>query len=313
MLEKAIEFYSEGCKLQGTVYLPEGTRAGAALPAIIPCSGYNGFNIFYPRLFAMNLVKAGYVCFGFDYRGFANSEGEKGRVLLQEQVEDIKNALTFLQTQPEVDASRIGLIGWGMGASNVVRVTAEDQRVQAVAALNGFYNGERWLRSIHSYVDWHKIKREVEEDRIRRVTTGKSLLAESFHHYPLDAVTEKTVQVELAKIPGFGEQVSLQFTESIMNLNCDKVVADIAPRPLFIAHGKRNLLHPIEESLALFEAAREPKTFYAIEGEHNDFMYGDHPVFQELVQHVLTFFEVSLTYKRVAAADPFALVKKAGG
>lgn len=294
MQMRPIHFYSEGDKIDGTLYLPDDYQPGEKRPAIIPNSGYQGFNEFYPRLFAKNMTEAGYVCLGFDYRGFAESGGPKGRVILDEQVEDIKNAITFLQIQDEVDPTRIGLIGWGMGASNVVRVAAADKRVKAVAGLNGFFNGERWLRSIHTFVEWNNIVKMIEEDRIRRVTTGESLMADPFIHYPLDPATDDYVQKELAILSPFGKQTALQFTESIATMNAEKVVADISPRPLFIAHGKENLLHPVDESLALYAAAAEPKQLYLIDGKHNDFMYHEHPVFQDLISQLKDFFQKNL-------------------
>lgn len=300
MQERQISFYSEGYKLDGTIYLPEDYQPGEKRPAVIPNSGYQGFNEFYPRLFAKNLTEAGYVCLGFDYRGFAQSEGEKGRVILDEQVEDIINALTFLQTQPEVDAENIGLVGWGMGGNNVVRVAAKDKRVKAVAALNGFYEGERWLKSIHSYVDWMNIVETVKEDRVLRVKTGKSQLADTFIHYPLDPATKDYVQKELAPLAPFGTQTQLQFTDSIMNTNVEKVVAEVSPTPLFIGHGKDNLLHPLEESVSLYELAHQPKQFYLIDGKHNDFMYHEHPVFQELAGELNAFFNAHIPVKAEA-------------
>jgi fermentation-respiration switch protein FrsA (DUF1100 family) len=292
MKERQIHFYSEGCKLDGTIYLPDDYQPGQRRPAIIPNSGYQGFNEFYPRLFARNLTEAGYVCLGFDYRGFANSEGLKGRVILDEQVEDIQNAITYLQIQEEVDPSRIGLVGWGMGGSNVVRVAARDKRVKAVAALNGFFDGERWLKSIHSYVEWNNILKVMEEDRIRRVTTGSSLPVDPFIHYPLDPATNDYVAKELAPLSPFGKQTLLQFTESIATMNAEKVAVEISPTPLFVAHGKDNLLHPLDESISLYDAAKEPKQFYLIDGKHNDFMYHEHPVFQDLIGQLEQFFKV---------------------
>jgi fermentation-respiration switch protein FrsA (DUF1100 family) len=290
MRERQISFYSEGCKIDGTIYLPDDYKPGEKRPAIIPNSGYQGFNEFYPKLFSRYLTAAGYICLGFDYRGFAKSEGRQGRVILDEQVEDIKNAITFLQVQEEVDPERIGLVGWGMGASNVVRAAAADKRVKAVAALNGFFNGERWLKSIHSYVEWHQIVKMVAEDRIRRVTTGRSLSADTFIHYPLDPATNDYVQKELAPLAPYGKPTELQFTDSIIGMNADLVAAAIAPRPLFVGHGKDNLLHPTDESQALFEAAEEPKELYWIDGKHNDFMYYDHPILNALIERMLIFF-----------------------
>ena len=289
MKERQISFYSEGLKLDGTIYLPDDYQPGEKRPAIIPNSGYQGFNEFYPRLFARNLTEAGYVCLGFDYRGFAKSEGQQGRVILDEQVQDIKNAITFLQLQEEVDPDNISLIGWGMGASNVVRVAASDDRVKAVAALNGFFNGERWLKSIHSYVEWVEIKKMIEEDRSLRVTTGSSKYEDPFIHYPLDPATNDYVQKELAPLSPFGKLTQLQFTESIIELNADKVAKDIKC-PLFVAHGKDNLLHPLDETLHFYDAAAEPKKLYIIDGKHNDFMYHEHPVFQDLITQLNTFF-----------------------
>lgn len=48
MQERTVYFYSEGYKLDGTLYLPDDIQPGEQRPAIIPNSGYQGFNKFYP-------------------------------------------------------------------------------------------------------------------------------------------------------------------------------------------------------------------------------------------------------------------------
>jgi alpha-beta hydrolase superfamily lysophospholipase len=295
MQQRRAQFFSDGYQLDGILYLPDDHRPGEKRPAIIPCSGYQGLQAFYPRLFASQLTTAGYVCLGFDYRGFARSDGPRGRVILDEQVADIRHAITWLGLQPEVDSQRLGLIGWGMGAANVVRVTAQDGRVRAVAALNGFFDGTRWLRAIHSPATWQAMVQAIAGDRIRRVTTGHSQLVAPFLYYPLDPDTAAHVQKELATLPGFGEQVGLEFFESLTRLNAEKDAAAIAPRPLFIAHGAQNRLHPVAESLVLYEAAKEPKEFYLLAGKHNDFMYRDHAVFTTLIARLTAFFAPYLT------------------
>ncbi|MFB5662244.1 alpha/beta hydrolase [Alteribacillus sp. HJP-4] len=294
MREKQINFYSEGCKLKGTLYLPDDYAAGEKRPAIIPNSGYQGVNEFYPKMFAEALTKEGYVCLGFDYRGFAESEGEKGRVLIEEQVEDIHNALTFLKLQEEVDEERIGLLGWGMGAAHVLQVTAADQNISAVAALNGFYNGARWLKTIHSYKDWLALLETVKEDRVRRVTEGSSRLADTFLHYPLDPATASYVEKELASLDGFGHQTYIQFTESIIAMNAEKAAAEIESVPLFIGHGVSNILHPVDEARKLYQHANDPKQFFEIHGRHNDFMYSDHPEFLRLIDSLNLFFNKAM-------------------
>ena len=291
MIEKKTTFFSEGCRLQATIYYPDELPSDGPHPALIVNSGYQGFNEFYPKMFAQQMTRRGYVCLGFDYRGMADSEGEKGTVLIEEQVADIRNAVTFMQAQEDVDNARIGLIGWGMGGANVVLAAEKGRNVAAVAALNGFYDGERWLKSVHTYDEWTRVLDDVAADRTRRVLEGESTLADTFFHYPLDPATKEYVGQELEQVYGFGHPTRLQFTESIIDLDVERVVRHLGPIPLFIGHGARNTLHPYEEALRLFEAASSPKTLYTIDGRHNDFMYADHPEFVLLCDRLQEFFD----------------------
>ncbi|MGW0084777.1 alpha/beta hydrolase [Streptomyces sp. NPDC003393] len=291
MIEKETTFYSEGSRLKATVYYPDDLPEGGQHPALVINSGYQGFNEFYPKMFAGRMTERGFVCLGFDYRGMADSEGEKGRVLIEEQVQDVRNAVTFIRAQEDVDPRRVGLVGWGMGAANVVLAAEKGGDVAGVAALNGFYDGERWLKSIHTYDEYLKIVDEVREDRVRRVLQGESKLADTFVHYPLDPATDDYVQKELAQVYGFGHPTRLQFTESIMDLKVESVVAGLSPTPLFIAHGERNTLHPYDEALSLYASAASPKTLYTVDGRHNDFMYSDHPEFLLLCDRLRDFFD----------------------
>ncbi|MEV6796289.1 alpha/beta fold hydrolase [Streptomyces sp. NPDC051320] len=291
MIQKETTFYSEGSRLKATIYYPDDLPESGQPPALVINSGYQGFNEFYPKMFAGRMTERGFVCLGFDYRGMADSEGEKGRVLIEEQAQDVRNAVTFISSQEDIDPRRVGLIGWGMGAANVILAAAQGGKVAGVASLNGFYDGARWLKSIHTYDEFLKIVDEVEGDRVRRVQEGESKLADTFIHYPLDPATDDYVQKELAQIYGFGHPTRLQFTESILDLNVEKVVAGLSPTPLFIAHGERNTLHPYAEALALYASAASPKTLYTVDGRHNDFMYSEHPEFLLLCDRLKEFFD----------------------
>jgi fermentation-respiration switch protein FrsA (DUF1100 family) len=291
MIEKETTFFSEGCRLQATLYYPGELPSDGPHPALIVNSGYQGFNEFYPKMFAKVMTQRGYICLGFDYRGMADSEGEKGTVLIEQQVEDIRNAVTFMQAQGDVDNDRIGLIGWGMGAANVVLAAEKGHNVAGVASLNGFYDGERWLKSIHTYDEWTRILEEIAEDRTRRVLEGESRLADTFLHYPLDPATKDYVGKELEQVYGFGHPTRVQFTESIIDLKVERAAHHLGAIPLFIAHGLRNTLHPYDEALSLFAAASSPKTLYTIDGRHNDFMYVDHPEFLLLCDRLQEFFD----------------------
>jgi len=291
VIEKKTAFYSEGLRLTASLYHPDVMTDDGPHPAVIIASGYQGFNEFYPKMFARALTRHGYVCFGFDYRGFADSEGEKGRVLIDEQIADLRNAISFVRSRDEVDQRRLGLIGWGMGAANSIIAAERSREVAAVAALNGFYNGARWLQAVHPYDEWMKLVDAVAEDRVQRVLTGESRLGETFEHYPLDPMTKEYVGAELAGVYGFGHPTRIQFTESIIDLDAERAAPHLRGTPLFIGHGVRNALHPFSEAEHLFAAAESPKTLYRIDGRHNDFMYSDDPVFTALCGRLTEFFD----------------------
>lgn len=289
MLEKAISFYSDGLRLDGTVYLPADLRPGERRPAVIACSGYLGLNAIYPHLFAEPLTRGGYVVLGFDYRGNGTSEGTPGRLLIEEQVRDIKSGLTFIREQVEVDRDRVALLGWGMGAGSVVEVASRDERPRAVVALNGFYNGHSFLRARHGDLGLKSLTARLEEDRVKRSLTGQGEFADPYDVYPLDPATQAEVEENLVPVPGFGPQTAFELLESILAFDAESVVHKIAPRPLFVGHGEQNELHPFEDALSLYGKAERPKKFYRIEGKHNDFMRRDHPGFAALSDTLLAW------------------------
>ena len=290
MITKKLEFYSKCCRLSGALYCPDHYKEGDKLPCIIPNSGYMGLNEIYPALFARALTKRGFVCFGFDYRGFLDNEGPAGVCKLDEQVEDIRNAITFAGTLPEVAPDRIGLLGWGMAAGLVAKAAEQDSRVKAVAGLNGFYCGARWLEQVFAYKDFMAMKEEIEREKIRLVREGIRKFSNPFHFYPLDPDTEEVVNDSLYTVPGYGQEISLELGQSLMEFDAEKNIDDIKV-PVFVGHGKYNLLHPIAEAEHFYEKLNGKKTFYAIEGKHNDFMFDGHEVLEALADRLKLFFD----------------------
>ena len=293
MITKETFFYSNGYKLKAKLYLPDDYKEGDRLPCIIPNSGYMGLNEIYPALYARALTARGYAAFGFDYRGFLDNEGPAGVCKLEEQVEDIRNAITYVKTLPQVDPRRLGLIGWGMAAALVMGAAAKEPDVRAVAGLNGFFNCRKWLQSIYSYADYVALEKTIAAERTRFVLEGTRKFDNPFIYYPLDPATDTIVQNHLYVVDGYGQEISLEFGQSLLDFNAEDFV-DKLHIPVFIGHGKDNLLHPVSGSIEFYELLKCPKELYLIDGKHNDFMFDDHPVFIKLVDQLDAFFQRSL-------------------
>ena len=121
-------------------------------------------------------MKKGYAVLRFDYRGFGQSEGPKHRLIPSEQVEDIRNAITCMQQQAEVDGERIGLWGPSSGGANVSYTTGIDPRVKCMVSVSGMGDMGRWLKTIRRYWEWREFLNTLEDDRKQRVRTGTSAL-----------------------------------------------------------------------------------------------------------------------------------------
>ena len=95
----------------------------------------HGFGVLKQSLVAAGeyFSRAGYLTLSIDYRTFGESAGEpRGQLFPLRQVEDFRNAISYLQTRPDVDADAIGIWGASFGGAVVIWTAAVDRRVQAV-------------------------------------------------------------------------------------------------------------------------------------------------------------------------------------
>lgn len=288
-----LPFFSSGLRLDADLYLPDDGGAGAPYPVVIPSSGYQGLKVIHPERFARVLTERGYAVLAFDYRGFGTSEGERGRLIPQEWAQDLRAAVDRVSTVEEIDSDRIGLLGWGMGGGVVVAEAAEDDRVGAVAAVNGIADGARSTRNMHDDESWRSLLERVAADRGRRSEWGRSEITSPWDIVRLDrdGRTDGYVGAELYRAPGFGAGVTLESADMLLRFSPESVAHRIAPRPLLVVHGGANELHKPEEARSLYAHADEPKRLEIIEGAgHTEWMFDDHPTFRALVDQLDGFF-----------------------
>ena len=79
-MRKPASFYSEGVKLDGDLFLPDGLAAGERRAGVVLCHGYTGVKDLYLPDNAAELNRAGYVVLSFDYKGWGRSEGSRSRL-----------------------------------------------------------------------------------------------------------------------------------------------------------------------------------------------------------------------------------------
>lgn len=268
-MEDKITFKSGDLTLSGVLHTPEGVEA-SNLPCIIVLHGFGSNkesgNVRGP---CKMLNEWGYAAFRFDMRGCGESEGDFGRVICQEQVDDARAAMDFLQTRDEVDSKRIGILGSSFGAAVSIYTAGVDDRFACVVSSGGWGHGERKFRGQHPTKEgWLKFTRMLEEGRRHKEKTGESLMVSRYDIVPIPEHLRTNLSTGSAK------QFPAEVPQSMYNFTAEDVVGDISPRPLLLLHSADDSVTPTEQSVALFQKAGMPCDLHLF-AETDHFMFAE--------------------------------------
>jgi fermentation-respiration switch protein FrsA (DUF1100 family) len=196
---------------------------------------------------AVMLRQHGYGALLFDMRAHGESEGEVS-TLGYAEVEDLRGALAYLQTRPEVNGERIGVVGHSMGGAVAIRGAARIPAIRTVVAQSAYTS--------------------VEDN----IATG----VRAFMRLP---------PVFAPLVTWFGER---ETGLDIRQVRPIEDVSQIAPRAILIVQGAQDPAVPPENGIRLYEAAKEPKEFYLVpEAGHGGYMHVAPQAFERRVVRFL--------------------------
>src|SRR5215207_6178155 len=135
-MRRDVTFTSEGQLCAGWLFLPDNQTGAAPLPAVVMANAITAVKEMYLANFGERLAAAGIAALAFDYRHYGGSEGEpRSQIAPEEQLDDIRNAISWLSLQPEVDPERIG--GWGIsfGGAHLMFLVPFDRRLKVIVAV----------------------------------------------------------------------------------------------------------------------------------------------------------------------------------
>ncbi|MEM8895812.1 MAG: alpha/beta fold hydrolase [Bacteroidota bacterium] len=130
---KRVTFISEGAQLVGNLYYPNGFDASLKYPALVVSGSWTTVKEQMAGLYAEKLANEGFITLAFDFRNFGESEGEP-RFYESPDLKktDVKNAVSYLTSLPEVETAKIGAFGVCAGAMYTLMAASEDDRIQSV-------------------------------------------------------------------------------------------------------------------------------------------------------------------------------------
>jgi len=287
-VERELHFYSAGLKLAATFVAPADAKG--PLPTVILCHGLRCNRKIVLPSFAKAFAARGFASLAFDYRGFGESEGKRFRLIARERVEDIIAATTLAGTLAEVDAERIGLFGISYGAANAISAAAIDPRAKAVVAQGGFGSGDRWLRVGRPLWQYWEFRKQIEEDRVRRVLTGESQYLDAFDIVP-PTPSEQAYRTNPATA-ALKVEMPLETADDLLTYACEDDVHRISPRPLFVIGAELDYIVDVQESYRIYEKAREPKKLHILPGMTHTDPYNK--CLDEVVEMSAQFFRESM-------------------
>jgi len=231
MFKKIVVLEVEGLRIAGQLYLPGGS---SPYPTVCVCHGIpskspDPRDKGYPSL-ADRICGQGFAVFIFNFRGTGDSSGNFD---ILAWTRDLKAAIDYLCTLPEVDVSHLSLLGFSAGAAISVCVAAQDKRVSFVVAcacpaeFTGFVG-------------------DVEPQSIID------------HFRSIGAIREKDFPLSIEEwVSGFKLVSPIEY------------VAEIAPRSLLLVHGSQDEVVEVSHAQRLYDKARGPKQIIIVDGaEH---------------------------------------------
>jgi len=273
-MKRDVAFYSEGARIVGDLYMPEVCSEEDKLPAVVLCHGFSGIREILLPSYAEAFANAGYIALVFDYRGFGDSEGERGRLIPSEQIVDIRNAITFMETLKEVDQERIGLWGTSFGGANAITVAAIDNRVKCLTVQITFGSGERMVTSGLDTEQKTKILATLKKAWQRAVVKNKPMML-NMDQILTDEDSKIFYKETVEKHPKLKIRLPITTIKESLEYKPENIISSINV-PVLIIGADQDIVCPVEESKILYEAAKEPKELFIIEGaRHYDVYEGE--------------------------------------
>ena len=284
-MQQKIIFKSKGLNCSGLFYLPDNYSAtdDVKLPAIAMAHGMGTTKEVGLPQFAERFADAGFAVLIFDFRNLGESEGTpRGQIFAEDQQEDYRNAITWLQLQPQIDPERIGVWGFSFSGGHVLQVAAFDRRIKCVVsqvpAVSGFLLAQR----SNTPSDLYGVGMMLSQDRIRRYETGEvnylPFVAPPGQPCFFPSSEEAREFFEAAQVASegrFENRITFESLERLSYFEPAVRIDAISPTPLRMILAKKDFFIPMDIALDAYARAHEPKSLVFLEGGHLGKSEGD--------------------------------------
>lgn len=290
-----VEFKSEGEKIVDTLFLPANYKQGDKLAAVVVTGSWTSVKEQMSGLYAQELAQHGFATLAFDPRFWGESGGEpRSFESPKAKIQDIKNAVGFLQTLPMVDRDKIGGLSVCASAGYMAYAVAEDKRLKSFATVAAWlhdpstvgqiYNGERSVERLMKVGE--AAKRKFEQTGEVEYVVASSLTDNAAAMVGADYYENP----KRGAIPAWKNQFAVMSWTEWLTFDALKPAGQINVPTLFIHSDNSALPDNVRK---FYSAMPGQKDLFWMQGNHADF-YDQMPLVKKAMQAAANHFEQSL-------------------
>jgi fermentation-respiration switch protein FrsA (DUF1100 family) len=291
-----VSFMSEGVRLTGHLYRARGTSTDHP-PALVMAGPMTSVKEETLPHYAERLQDSGYTLLAFDNRNFGESDGEPRQHLdTYQQVEDLKNAVSYMLTRDDIDRDRVGLCCVCLGAGYGLEVAAMDRRIKVVVLVAGGYNITDTYRAFLGPENFNGYVDNLNAARQRQFETGEvqymPAVAGPPDYFPAAMPVQEAYEYYTTahdrEASNWENRLSAASMEWIVGWN---VVghASLLEQPLLVVHGTTDVLLPPRYAQEVYDGAPEPKELVWIETHNHVELYDQAPYVPQALEHIVPF------------------------
>ena len=257
-----LSFFASNVSLAAWLYQPE---TPGPHPLIVLSHGFSAIMEMGLAHSAEAFTAAGFACLVYNHRNFAGSGGEpRFEIDPWQQVADMRDALSFARTLPNIAPDRIGLWGTSYSGGHALVVAALDRRVRCVVSQVPLVAGYATLRSWVPEAAWPKLEARFIADRDARYRGEPPRTTQPAHPGSTTWAWVEATRTESV----YPNEITQRSLELLGSYEPGQFVARIAPTPLLMILATRDEQTPFATQRVIYDQAGEPKRLVLLDCEH---------------------------------------------
>jgi uncharacterized protein len=245
-------------------------------PVIILCHGFCGIREFLLPEFAEAFTRAGFSTITFDYRGFGDSEGERGRLVPAMQIDDIISVVNWVREYPSLDAQRIGLWGTSFGGCHVFGAAARDPSIKCIVSQLPFADGEEIVTRKMNNAEKEAFLLTLKKMAEKQKSTGKEMFV-GVNRVLSDAESKNFFEGNRTQYPKMDIKIPFLTVRETL-LYKPALSASLVTSPTLVIIAGQDTVNPPEQGRALFDAVgtNEKRLYEEHSARHYDIYTGEY-------------------------------------